>query len=52
MRDLGYCGGDGGEVEEDSGADGAGEDFDAEEELGTECGADGEGDVIDAAGEG
>ena len=52
MGDLGYCGGDRGEVEEDPGADAAGQNFDAEKELGAKCGADGESDVVDAAGEG
>lgn len=52
MADLRDCGGDGREVEEDAGADGAAEDFDAEEEFRAEGGADGEGDVVDAAGEG
>lgn len=52
MCDLRDGGGDGGEIEEDSGADAAGEDFNAEKELGAESSADGEGDVVDAAGEG
>lgn len=52
MRDLGYRGGDGGEVEEDASAEGAFEDGDAEEEFRVEGGGDGEGDGGEGGGEG
>lgn len=50
VRDLSNGGGDGGEIEENSGADGTGEDFDAEEELWTERGAYSEMYIINGGG--